>query len=126
MSEVWGQARVSVTPTGTGMTTNGPMNESGLKSATLLESAPLLAGMPLLASALLIASVMLIATGKIVALRTRKARQVRADSLTCPLPCSSRPGHIRNTAFRIRQALQPSDPMEAAIPLSQFTYFSPL
>jgi hypothetical protein len=54
MSEVWGQEWISVAPTGTVMSANGPMNESGLKSV-------------------LLTSVMLIATGKIVALRTKKA-----------------------------------------------------
>jgi len=61
MSEVWEQARISVTPTGTGMSANGPMNESGLKSVLLLTGV------------LLLKSALLIETGKTVARRTKKA-----------------------------------------------------
>jgi hypothetical protein len=73
MSEVWGQAWLSVIPTGTGTIANVPINESGPGSVLLLTSVLWLTSVLLLKSALLIKSEMVIATGKILALRTKKA-----------------------------------------------------
>lgn len=73
MSEVRGQAWISVDPTGAGMSANGPMNESVLLLTNVLLPISVLKSVLLLTSALPIKRVMLIATGKILALRTQKA-----------------------------------------------------
>ena len=85
MSEVWGQAWMSVTPTGTGMNANGPMIEivllpisvrllgSMLLLKSVLPLTSVLKNALLLASSLPIKNVMLTATSKIAALRTKKA-----------------------------------------------------
>ncbi len=84
ISEVWGQAWMSVAPTGTGMSANGPMIETVLLPASVrllgsvLPLTSVLKSVLLLTRALLIKSVMLIATGKIVALRTKKASEQNA------------------------------------------------
>lgn len=69
MSEVWGQGWVSVAPKGTGMSANGPLNES----VPLLTGAPSPTGALLLTGAPSPKSAPLIASGKIVSLRARKA-----------------------------------------------------
>ena len=86
MSEVWGQAWMSVTPTGTGMNANGPMIEivplpaSVRLLRSVLPLTSVLNSVLLLTSALPIKSVMLIATGKIMAVRTKEAPTGKSGS----------------------------------------------
>ncbi len=73
MSEVRGQAWISVAPARTAMSANGPMTEIVPPPTSVLLLTSVLKSVLLLTSALLIKSVMLTATGKIVAPRTQKA-----------------------------------------------------
>jgi hypothetical protein len=72
MSEVWGQAWMSVAPTGTGMSAIGPMIVIVLLPTSVLPLTRILKSVLPLRSALLIKKVMLIAIGKMVSIRTRK------------------------------------------------------